>query len=684
MLSLRKFAAANANRVGPGLFLFICIMAFGLFIPFLGFYWDDWPTIFYTFNNRVGQLINHFSYDRPFSVWTYWLVGRLGTAPWIWQVASLLLYWASAVAAAWALKPLWKDHAKKILYIGLLFAIYPGYYVQSSSVIFIPHVAALVLYLVSLGAMGRAVTEKGRWRPYTILALATAAIHMFTVEYFVGLELLRPVYLWILLANQARRKRPELQEILKIWAPYLTVFAAWLIWRLFLLKLPAEPYPLVLLSELRADPLAAVSELLLTMLNDMQYTFFQAWTELIQPMFASLSTGFGLIDVAISLAAGGLVFVVLWAMPWARPRGRARAGAGPDDGKFARQGIALGLAAFLLGMFPVWAIGETISQGDYNLRYILVGMLGASLVVGSLLVLFVPRRPQRILLVSLLVAFALGSHIHAANEYRLDWQAQRNFYWQLSWRAPALQPNTALVSFDRVSTYLGDPMTGNALNVLYPTAGKELSVGLWNFELTRTQTVNRIQNGEPLESDYRGLTFSTGSPEDLVFYFLPEGGCLWLLSPLDVHNDYLPVENRELVAHSNPGNALAVPEGDGYPPAHIFGAEPQHSWCYYYEKADLARWQGDWAQVLDLMAAAEQQGLRPNYGIEWLPLVEAQAFTGDWPLAVETSQRIHAMHARNEGLLCAVWQSIANNAADAAAGQEAYAQVSAFANCDSQ
>ncbi len=422
MQSFRKFIVFNSERLGPYLLLIVCFLAFGLFIPFLGFYWDDWPTIFYTFNNRISQLINHFSYDRPFSVWAYWLVGRLGTSPWIWQVSALLLNWAGAAALVWALKPLWKAHYKKILYIGLLFAIYPGYYVQPSSVIFIPHLTSLALFLLSLGAMGRAVSDKSHFRSYTLLALALAAIQMFTVEYFVGLELLRPFYLWILLSNQTPQKKPELRETLKIWVPYLAIFGVWLVWRLFLLKLPTEPYPLILLSDLRNDSLAAAGHLILVALNDMQFIFIQVWANLIQPMVASLSTSFGLIDIAISLSAAAVLFLIFSAFP-VRKKNQ-----GISDQQFASQGITLGTVAFLFGMFPIWAIGETIAQGDYNLRYILVGMLGASLTVASVIILFVPARPHRVLLFSLLVAFALGSHIHNANEYRLDWEAQRAFF----------------------------------------------------------------------------------------------------------------------------------------------------------------------------------------------------------------------------------------------------------------
>lgn len=688
MEAIRKFAAANAERVGPLLYLFVCLIAFGLFIPFLGFFWDDWPTIFYTFNDRVGQLINHFSYDRPFSVWAYWLVGRLGTSPIVWQLATLALTWASIVALAWALKPLWKQRYKKILYIGLLFAIYPGYAFQPSAVIFVPHLAALALYLVSLGAMGRAVTDKARFWQFTALGLAAAAAHMFTVEYFVGLEFVRPVYLWILLANQKPDRKPDLARIGRLWLPYLGIFAAWMAWRLFFLKLPVEPYPLVMASDLRSDPLAALAHYALVVLNDMQTTLIHVWTALIQPMFDSLGTGFGLMNAGISLATGAVVYAVLQILPSSRRlRNSRRLNTSRrqvnlqenDDAHFARQGMLLGASAFLFGMLPVWAIGETISQGDYNLRYILVAMFGAAVLVASLVVLFVPERHHRNLIFSLLVVFAVGSHLFAANEYRLDWQKQRTFYWQLRWRAPAFEEDTALVSFDRVSTYLGDPMTGNALNVLYPLDSAPPAVDLWNFELNRTQTVNSIKASEILQNDYRGLTFSTQTAEDLVFYYLPENGCLWVLSPFDINNEYLPFDNRELVSHSNLGNILPDAENDAFPPQHIFGAEPAHTWCYYYEKAELARWQGDWAGGLSLMAEAEELGLSPNYGVELLPLVEAQAASGDWARVVATSERIHNMHARNDSLLCGVWLSLAANGG--AAGQEAYAQVQQIANC---
>ena len=41
----------------------------------------------------------------------------------------------------------------------------------------------------------------------------------------------------------------------------------------------------------------------------------------------------------------------------------------------------------------------------------------------------------------------------------------------------------------------------------------------------------------------------------------------------------------------------------------MFGSEPPHLWCYYFEKADLARQLQDWQSVLQLEKQARARGL---------------------------------------------------------------------------
>ena len=662
----------------PLLYLSVCVLAFGLFIPVLGFYWDDWPTIFYTYNGRVAQLINHFSYDRPFSVWGYWLIGRLGTSPITWHLAALLIRWAIVLAFAWALKPLWPGQTKTITLLALLFAIYPGYYLQPSSVIFSSHLLALLFFLISLGAMGRAVTELKNALPYSFLAIAATTVHMFTLEYFVGLELVRPLYIWFLFINHGIAKRKRFRKLLISWAPYLAIAAAWIIWRLFLLKLPSEPYPLAMADVFRDNPLAGLFQLITIGVQDIIYVLVSAWADIARPALFQIDTWIDIVAWLPVILSFILVYITLARV---QTTIKKEPGTETEDQQFAKQGMTLGILALAAGLLPVWMIGERIAQGDYNLRYILVAMFGASLVIGNLIIYFVREQNHRILIISLMVALAIGMHVRAANDYRLDWEEQRTFYWQLFWRAPDLLPNTALVSFDRATKYLGNPMTGNALNVLYPVANPPPTVDIWNFELTRTQTVEAIQNGEFLENDYRGLKFRTQSPSGLVFYFLPEDGCLWMLAPNNADNEYVPFENRSLVAKSNLATILPIPENDQYPDPVIFGGKPERDWCYYYEKADLARQFGHWDELIALMDEAKDLGLSPNIGIEWLPLVEAYAAIGDWAGAIDLSREIHAMHTRNDSMLCASWDSIVSSSQDAEDAIVAFEQVSTMAVC---
>jgi hypothetical protein len=451
----------------------------------------------------------------------------------------------------------------------------------------------------------------------------------------------------------------------------LAIFVAWSIWRLFLLKLPSEPYPLGLGNNL----LAAFAQLIQVAIRDWIYVFVITWSETVQPSLFTLAARVDWLAWGIAagsaLVLGFLLFIYHRVLPL--PKGLES-----EDRRFAKQGILLGLVAFFAGMLPIWMIGETIAQADYNQRYILVAMFGAAVFLVSLITYLIPLERNRLILITVLVSLAIGSHIRHANAFRLDWETQRNFYWQLFWRAPAIESGTALISFERLTPWTGEPLLGDALNTLYPPQAAPPAGDLWDFELTRTQTAESIRNGEILTNDYRGLTFSMGTPDDLFFYYKPTDGCLWVLNPIDTDNAYLPFENRDLVSFSSPANIL--PESGQSPDTNIFGAEPVHVWCYYFEKADLARQQAKWQDVIAFMEVAQESGLGPNVGIEWLPLLEAYGMTDNWPAAQDLSLTIHRMHTRNDSMVCATWSLIlpANGNPQAIA---AYAQVNDFAGC---
>jgi hypothetical protein len=90
----------------------------------------------------------------------------------------------------------------------------------------------------------------------------------------------------------------------------------------------------------------------------------------------------------------------------------------------------------------------------------------------------------------------------------------------------------------------------------------------------------------------------------------------------------------------------------------LFGPEPPHNWCYYYEKADLARQMGDWTQVARFGDEAFAASFRPDDPSEYLPFIEAYARLNRWndakQLALSTADTMPIL----EPALCGLWQRV--------------------------
>lgn len=631
MKRLLKNLAQDPLRYAPWLYLAACLLAYAPLIPWLGFYWDDWPIILFIHNKQWGQLLTHFSYDRPFSPWPFFIVGQLGTHPLLWHISALLMRWLSVLGLAWTLKPLWPRQPRFIFYVVLLFATYPGYLTQPVSVTFATQLGAQIALFVSLGAMAHAVTQPQRYWRYTALGMLAALVHMFTMEYFVGLDLVRAALLWLIVRRQhnkedyfASAKRVALQ-----WAPYLLVMAGWLVWRFWLLELPQEPYPL----ELSRNPLRLLAQLGPGALQDFWHAMVGVWRLTLEPSF---------------WPAWALAAICAIGLTWLLKRT-------PDEEQAVplREAVWLGILAFFLGLLPIWITGNRANEADYGSRYLMAGLMGTSLLAAWLLTRFIRSPGWRAVALAVVLGLAIGSHVRNAEHYRQDWLAQQDFYWQLHWRAPNIAPGTAIITPDRLTPLTGEPLLGAALNMLYPIRSAAPVADLWNLELRYSHTLDPILRGESFDINYRGHIFRNESPDNvLMVRMAPDGGCLWILSAYDAFNPYITEEERQVASYSNHARILA----QGTPPvANIFGAEPERGWCYYYQQAQLANQFGDPAAAVLALTTAESRGLQPALSIEWLPLVQAHLMLAEWDLAAEASQQALADGPAAGAMLCAMW-----------------------------
>ena len=58
-------------------------------------------------------------------------------------------------------------------------------------------------------------------------------------------------------------------------------------------------------------------------------------------------------------------------------------------------------------------------------------------------------------------------------------------------------------------------------------------------------------------------------------------------------------------------------------PESIYWRSSEKSWCYYFQKASLARQMEDWELIIQYGDEARDKGLRPFDVTEWKPFIDA-------------------------------------------------------------
>ena len=180
---------------------------------------------------------------------------------------------------------------------------------------------------------------------------------------------------------------------------------------------------------------------------------------------------------------------------------------------------------------------------------------------------------------------------------------------------------------------------------------------------TRTRaggaTLPALEPGQPISFDYRTVDFK-GSTSQAVTIIVPSNACLRVLDSLYAGGDTYeqqPRFLRDAIPLSNPSLIITEPATPVLPAA-LFGKEPPHEWCYFFEKGELARQVGDWKRVVMLGDEARAQGFAPGDALEWLPFIEGYVRTGDYDTARELSILAFKDDSRPRKGLCYTWKRI--------------------------
>ena len=375
------------ERSIPLLFLLVTLIAYGLLLPLTGFYWDDWPFAWIAKFLGPQEFIPAFAQVRPFLGPIFFVTTSLiPPVPLYWQIFALIVRFIAGLSAWFALNQLWPLHKRQTLITSLLFLVFPGY---SQHWVAFTHInqewIPFIFYLLSFGFTGRALRHSTALAPMTsvhrtyfaeqsmqvspgvpagrgavskvevqsknrsgyiintIYALLLLVAGVFPTEYFVSIEPMRFLFIWVILSEEISGFRPRLIESLKRWLPYLLIWlvnAAWLAY--FYTIGGYASYEVEVVNE----PLT-VMHIISTLAEAIWKAGFYVWGQILILTSKAIAAPTTLATFALIIAAFILILFYLQKLDVSENNTRA----------FAISAILIGLAGILLGRIPSFAAG---------------------------------------------------------------------------------------------------------------------------------------------------------------------------------------------------------------------------------------------------------------------------------------------------------------------------------------
>lgn len=654
----------------PLLLLAAAGLAYALLSTELGFYWDDWPFAWIARTYGAAGFTRYFSTNRP--VWGLFYkasTALLGTEPTTWHIAAALSRALTAITLWWALRRLWPGRKGLVSWVALLYLVYPGMAQQFVAIMHTNYDLVQVTFWLSIGLMGVGLRKgETRWR-WLLPSLLLAALALFSTEYFFGLELLRPLLIWLALDGETRVR---FKATLQAWWPFALLLAVYTYWRVFIFSF--QTYAPETLQGMAGDPISTLGQLLLTVLRDIANAGLAAWLRPLWLVAIDWSSKTDWLNAAIILLAALGIFVYMCLY---------QPGKDDEDNMGMLPLVLAALLSLLLAGIPFWVPNLPIRLDYPNDRFTLPFMFGSSLLLASGIYALVRRDTVRYALLAVLAAFAIGYQFQVSSSFRQEWKYQQAMFQQLLWRAPAITPGTTLVSLELPLTYVSDDSLTAPVNWIYAPDNhtQQMSYHLGYLNVRVGRSIPELEPGQPIYDDYLAATFEGSTSQLLAFSYQPPA-CLRIYDPVyDRNFPLLGAELRPAVALSRP-DALIRTQPQAQLPAQVFKDEADTDvWCYYFQKADLARQMGDWQQVAELGDRAFKLDDSPNHATERIPFIEGYARMGRWQPALDLSYQTYEINKFTRTMLCDLWARVEGEVEPGQEGRAAVQEINQALNC---
>jgi hypothetical protein len=324
-------------------------------------------------------------------------------------------------------------------------------------------------------------------------------------------------------------------------------------------------------------------------------------------------------------------------------------------------GAFLGAILLVVAGIPFWITNLPISLDFPFGRFTLPFLLGASLILASIVVFLYNHNRTRIIAIFLfgsLVFLSATRQARVSAYYTDDWEQQQQTLWQFIWRVPGLKEGTVILFHEPISTS-DDESFSAAINWIY--APGEMSGSfpyiVLDYETRIGGTIPALELDIEISKTWRHLNFNSSTSEMLVVDLRP-GSCLRVLSEDDAFRYNISEEFKRASTISQADNILLAPPRELTMPDFLARSEPPRDWCFYFQKADLARQAGDWQTVASLAQEVSKLGFVPEDPSELWVFIEGFAQLGEMDSAIALSEDMLSGDPDLLPYLCKGWQRI--------------------------
>ncbi len=544
-----------------------------------------------------------------------------------WFLYELIIHIFSALLFFIILKLIFPNNVVECLLAAILFLTYPGFLQQYDAVIYQTHFFTMLLFFLSiLSTIGALKTKKWKIKiPLIAFSIVLQFAYLSLLEYFIGLEVLRILVIYFFARKQAYSPNKWKQLVFAL-IPYIFGLLIFLFWRLEIFSPQrVRVDETAIIGLYLSNPKAYILKLLISVGQDLLDLFPGAYSAPLSSLVSQSSSTAVISAVLVSISTVVLFIISAGVID---QYNSTNSNQKPKRSQYTNRKklvlFSVSLLTLLVIMVPINFNQREISF-EYGFdRYTIPTFI---VVVGFIVFFLSQLKSRKFLwygLCSSLIVVSIMTQVLNTNYFGEVWSVQKGFWWQLIWRAPGIKRGTVLIpSLPKNYGFWYDyEIFPLANRIYYPEENTPQIVSV----LLDSRSAYHIANSEVSEKEIRTVIYTRDYEKSLIISLPKTGGCIHVLDsqqlevPLSVDPYIFMVASRSKIDN------IEVEEKSISIPTEILGEEPAHDWCYFYQKASLARQRHDWDTIVELGDQVISMDLQAKDPIEWAPFLEGYAY----------------------------------------------------------